>query len=225
MPPAGAAHGQGQIALSLALIARQQRQEEMRQILEKGPKGRIRLDIGTHRRVAACERAQLLAVMRIGEEAHIEDQIGFPRQAVAIGKGHHGDCQTGAAVQREMPLHQPLQIADGEIGAVDHQIGGIGQILQQQPLLADAVGDGPVEGQRMASARLGEAALQHLVGAGEEDQADALPRLRLQALDTLQQGRGTEAPGAAVDAERHGAVEVRWGVEQSQRQIVHRLIA
>ncbi len=77
-----------------------------------------------------------------------------------------------------MPLHQPLQIADGEIGAVDHQIGGIGQILQQQPLLADAVGDRPVEGQRMAPARLGEAALQHLVGAGKEDEADALPRLR-----------------------------------------------
>ena len=35
MPPAGAAHGQGQIALSLALIARQQRQQQIRQMLEE----------------------------------------------------------------------------------------------------------------------------------------------------------------------------------------------
>ena len=90
---------------------------------------------------------------------------------------------------------------------------------------ADAVGDRPVEGQRVAPARLGVAALQHLVGAGEEDQADAMSRFRLQALDALQQRRGAEAAGAAVDAERHGPVEARRGVEQGQRQIVHRLIA
>ena len=78
----------------------------------------------------------------------------------------------------------------------------------------------------MAPARLGEAALQHLVGAGEEDQADAQPRLRLQALDALQQGLGAEAPGAAVDADGHGPVEARSGRgEQGQRQIVDRLVA
>ena len=131
--------------------------------------------------------------------------------------------------RREMPLQQPLQIADREIGGVDHQIGARrADGASSSALLADAVGDRPVEGQRMAPARLGEAPLQHLVVAVEEEQADArAPARRFSRCDALQQGLGAEVAGAGVDADGDGPRRSSppASVEQSQRQIVDRLVA
>ena len=56
--PAGAADRQGEIALSLALITRQQRRQQPGQRIEEPIEARIALQIGAHRPIAAAERPQ-----------------------------------------------------------------------------------------------------------------------------------------------------------------------
>ena len=86
-------------------------------------------------------------------------------------------------------------------------------------------GDGAILRQRMTPARLGVSALQHVIGAGEEDEADLEFGISTQPLDALQQGFRAEAPGAAVDGNRHGPLEPVGRGQKSQRQVVDRLVA
>ena len=78
--------------------------------------------------------------MGIGQEADVENQIGLAREAEAVREGHDRDRQAGPAVEGEMGADQALQIADGEVGAVDDQVRPRAQGIQQQMLLADPVG-------------------------------------------------------------------------------------
>ena len=112
-----------------------------------------------------------------------------------------------------------------QIAAVDHQIGGGAQAIQQQPLLADAVGDRPVLGQRMAPAGFGIAALQDLIGTGQIDQLHPECRIGFEPLDALQQRFGAEASCAAVDGDGHGPVEALRRGKKGQRQVIDRLVA
>ena len=58
-----------------------------------------------------------------------------------------------------------------QMRGVDHDIGPAAQRRDQFPLMGDAVGQRPFDGERVQAARLGEAAGQHLVVAIDEQQA------------------------------------------------------
>ena len=123
-----------------------------------------------------------------------------------------------------MGSHQAFQIADGKVRAVDDQIRPRAQGIQQQMLLADSVGDGPVLGQRMPPAGFGEAPLKGLVGAGEEDELYVQSWLPAKALYPLDDRLDGEAPGPAVDADGKRPIEAFRGTQKSKRKIVHGLV-
>ena len=70
---AGAANGDGEIAFALAIVARQKGDEQRVEPLQEGCEAGIRLDIGADSRIEAAERPQRGNVMRVLEEADIED--------------------------------------------------------------------------------------------------------------------------------------------------------
>src|SRR5262245_55407675 len=77
---AGAADGDGEIALALALERRKQRQKELGERAEERSKGRIGGDELPDLGIAAGQGAQRRVVMRIAQEAHIENEIGLTRE-------------------------------------------------------------------------------------------------------------------------------------------------
>src|SRR5947209_19860571 len=83
MAAAGAADGDGKIRFALALVARQQRLQPGAELIEQRRKIRISRDVLADRAVLARQRLQSGDVMRIAQEAHIEDEIRIARQALA----------------------------------------------------------------------------------------------------------------------------------------------
>jgi hypothetical protein len=79
--PAGAADGDGKIAAVVGHQTRQPALHEFAYVTEHILCIRGFFQKPNHCGVAPGERAQLRAVMRIGQAAHIENQIGIQRDA------------------------------------------------------------------------------------------------------------------------------------------------
>ena len=62
-----------------------------------------------HRRVAAGERAQLRVVVRIGQAAHVEHQVGVERNAVLEAERLEQQRQPGVGRARRSPCIQRAQ--------------------------------------------------------------------------------------------------------------------
>ena len=167
---AGAADGDGEVALALALVSAAAAVPACRQGGEERREGRIGLDEIGDGGVAPGVRPQRSLVMRIAQEAHVEHQVGFARQAVAVGEGDHRQRRLGL-LNGEVAEQHLLEIAEAQLGGVDDEIGDVPQRRQQRALPGDAVDHRPVGRQRMAAARFLEAALQHVVAAIEIEQA------------------------------------------------------
>ncbi len=163
--------------------------------------------------------------MRVGEEADVEHQVRLARQAVAVGERDHGQGRPGALGDAEMACDQLPQPRRRELRGVDHEVGALAQRRDQPALAQDAVGDRAVRLERMAAAGLGEAALQDLVVAVEEQQAE----VRAPLGELLAQSLRIEGAGPAVDADREVALDPVAGAdqvgEQGRGQIVDRLEA
>ena len=98
VPPAGAADGDREIAFALALVARQQRRRSgPSSAVEERREGRIALDEAPTAGSRPVSGSQRRDVVRVGEEAHVEHQVGFARQAVPVGERDHGDRQARLA--------------------------------------------------------------------------------------------------------------------------------
>src|SRR5712692_10760516 len=123
MTAAGAANGYGEVALSFALVARQQRLEQQAEAFEERGEIRVRLDEGADRRVAPGERAQCGNVMGVAQEAHIEDEVRVAWQAMTVGERRDEDRDAGRRAEGEMALQQPFQVTRIERCGIDNQIG------------------------------------------------------------------------------------------------------
>src|SRR5688572_8079599 len=81
---AGASDGDGEIAFALALVARQQGLDQGVERREESGERRIALDEARDLRRLAVQRLQRVDVVRIGEEPHVEHQVGLARDADAV---------------------------------------------------------------------------------------------------------------------------------------------
>src|SRR6185437_12160721 len=86
MAAAGAADGDGEIAFALALVARQQLAEPGAELVEQGGEIGIGGDVIADRAILPGERPQGRDIVRIAEEADVENDIRIARQAAAIGE-------------------------------------------------------------------------------------------------------------------------------------------
>ena len=62
--------------------------------------------------------------MRVPQEACIEYQICFPRQAFRIGERNQGNSQPRLVrIGAKMPLDHPAEVGDRQPGGINHKVG------------------------------------------------------------------------------------------------------
>ena len=76
----------------------------MRQPLEEESEVGVAGDVGADRLVEAAERAQRRDIVRVPEEAHVEDDVRVARQSMAVGEGADKDADGGRRIELEMTM-------------------------------------------------------------------------------------------------------------------------
>src|SRR5262249_21385931 len=98
MAAPGAAQGYGEVRLALALVEGEKETQEVLDLSEERPallEGHHEL---LHGRVAAIQALEAVDEVRVGQEAHVEDEVGVVGGAVLEAEGHqrHGEGIRGA---------------------------------------------------------------------------------------------------------------------------------
>src|SRR5262249_42459406 len=203
MATARAADGDRQVALALALVARQregeQRQDVREKLLRVGAFQHVRRHVGIHPRLGT----QLLDEERVRQETAIERQVGVGRGAVLVPERDQGDRQRGGVRRLEELAQRGPQLVNGERARVDDARRLAAQLAQRLALAPDAVGDRAALRGGMRTPGLAEATYQHVVAGLEIDDL----RLRTCRAQLVQDVRevAQEAALAAVDPDRHPA--------------------
>ncbi len=123
------------------------------------------------RPLAAGPLAQPRDEVRVGQEAHVEDQVGVERQPVLEPEAEERHRQRAGPRRPERAGHEGLaQLVDVHVGRVDDLVGDPPDRRQPGPLLAHALERRSMPGQRMRPARLAVAADQRRLAGFEEDQ-------------------------------------------------------
>ena len=90
---------------------------------------RVLEDEVAHARVPAVQRAQRLHEVRIGKEAHIEDQIRVVGGAVLEAEGHQGRREPGPGALRAVQLdEQLLELVHRQGRRVQHPVGHLAHV-------------------------------------------------------------------------------------------------
>src|SRR4051794_26915301 len=154
----GAADAHGQVRLALGLVRREQVVEEGAQAGVELADAVRPLHVLDHLGVEAGEVAQILLIVRVGQEADVEGEVGVARRAVLVAEGEEADRQAPErALGQHLVGHHLPQPGGGEIGGVDGDVGALLERGQQRALLGDGAVERPALGQRVAPARLFEA--------------------------------------------------------------------
>ena len=232
---AGAADGNGQIALALCVKTRQQRPDQALQPVDERPVVGIARDEGGDRRIAAGQRLQRRA-RSAGSSGSARRTPGRPR---AAGRGGRRTTSPKCAVpaapsEREMAEQQLLELVRRQRRGVDHEVGRIAQPADHacapRRCRRPPAGRAPADG--AAAIRCSGAAGSRCRNRGT---AGAARGRRAGAARCRRRTRscGVEAEGAGVDAEgeRRGHLAGTAGgrahqvAEQRQRQVVDRDVA
>src|ERR1700678_3373234 len=136
MLSSGATEADGQIALALANVMRQQVDQQFRDAVDELLSLRERAYIFRDPRIPSCERAKLRNEVRIGEKTHIEYQVSIVGQSVLVSKTHTGyeDCLLAAGVLLKAVRQMRPQFMHIKFGSVDYQIGDCPNRPQMPPL-------------------------------------------------------------------------------------------
>ena len=201
---AGAADGDGQVALPLGPVAGEEEAGQVLGLLEEALGVRLPEDEVADPGLGARERLQLGDEVGVGQEADVEHQVGVGRDAVAEAEGDHRHAQASAPAPTKRLCTSRFSSWTLRRRGVDHLVGHRPQAGERLALGGDPLRDGArVPGQRVAPAGLRVAADERLVGGVEEEDGDVGP-LAPQLLDDA--GRvGEEARLARVDHQRRCA--------------------
>src|SRR6185437_7726474 len=202
MAAASTSDGYRQIALALALVARQQRLEPVAELIEETREIGIGGDVFADGAILARERLQARNVMRIAQEAHIEHEVGIPRQAMAERERGDENSEAGLGREMEIPVQHAFQIAWREQRRVDDQIGAVAQRTHALALQAYTIADRSLCRERMRAARLGVAPLETIIVAIEENDAEIQATVLDQAVERRDQRGHCEVARAHIDTER-----------------------
>ena len=96
MLASSAAETDGQIALPFFDVVRQQINQKIGDTLDKLARLRKRANVFSHARISSGERAEFGHEMRIGEKAHVEEQIGIDGDPVLIAERDDREDDVGA---------------------------------------------------------------------------------------------------------------------------------
>ena len=161
---AGAAEGDGQIALAFADVVRQQIDQQLRDAVDEFDGLRKRPDVARHAGVAAGQLLELRNVVRVGQKADVEDQVAIGGHAVTVAEAGHVDHDLRFfALAHELLADEIAQLVNRELRGIDGQVRQLADGREHLALLADALADGLAGAERMRPARLAEAAHDRLV--------------------------------------------------------------
>ena len=138
---AGAADGDRDVALALALEPGQRRVEQRQVGVEERRRGRLPEHVLPHRRVEAAHRAQLGHPVRVRQEPAVGDQVGVDREPVLEPERDDVQPQPGHRVAAEVPVHPVPQLVHVQGGGVEHDVGVAADRAQQLALGRDPVQD------------------------------------------------------------------------------------
>src|SRR5438128_1174729 len=91
MAPAGAAKSNGQVALALPHVVRQQINQQLSDALQKFLGLRKRTNVLRHLGMASGVRPQSRNEVGIGQKAHVENQVSILRHALLVAKADARD--------------------------------------------------------------------------------------------------------------------------------------
>ncbi len=104
--------------------------------------------------VAAVERPERLDEVRVGQEPHVEDEVGVVRDAELVAERDEGHPQGLARVLAAVGLDEPgAQLVHGERGGVDDAVGRLPEVGEGPSLRPDAVEDVALAGQGVSASR------------------------------------------------------------------------
>ena len=228
MLAASAADCHGQVRTVVAQVSRQPVAQEAAQIgfhLEH-------LGLGFKEtndlRVAPGLCAQHRIVMRIGQAAHVEHQIGIERQAVLEAERLEQQRQAAALIEFGKILDAGTQRIGAQIAGVN-VMPETGEHLQRPALTRNRfVQRAIVIGQRVAATGFGETLDQHFIAGIKEDETQH-DTVGLDQTQLRRQRRDTR-PTAHIDGHRHlrvtlGAQMLHQLRQQRRGQIVDAVIA
>src|SRR5579871_1310157 len=200
MAPPRAAERDREVALPLALVARQREQQQgvdaveelLRVVAPQHPVCDARVEPGTV--------PQLLDEEGVGEEPAVDHEVGVARQAVLVAEGDQSHRHRARVGTLDEVAQRRAQLVGGEGARVEDAIGDLAQGEQRVALAADAVGDRAALGGGVRAPGLAEAAHEHVVvGLEVEDLDDGARRAQLgEHAGEVEQ----EPPRAHVDAQR-----------------------
>ena len=89
--------------------------------------------------------------MRVGQEAHVQHEVGVPGNSVLVAEGddRHGDARPRQLFGEGVPDAVP-ELLRRQTGGVDDDVGILLQRLHHHPFLADAFDDRVRRGQGVA---------------------------------------------------------------------------
>ena len=184
-----------------------------------------------HRPVPPVQAPEPGHEVRIGQETHVEHEIGVDGDAVLEAEGQEGDPHAGPDLAGSVHADQHVaELVHGQRGSVDHAIGDLPEVGQRFALGPDGVVHLPVPGQGVAAARLVVATQKRLVTRLDEQDLDLMPS-RSELPQGVQQV-GQVLPLPHVDAQGHpvggldgAGHQVGEGRQQRGGQVVHAEVA
>src|SRR3954447_17256173 len=170
--PAGAADRHHQVRLALGHELREQELQQRDHVAVELLQPAVAAHVLDDRRVEAGQRAQVGLVVRVGQEADVEREVGVARRPVLVPERGERDRQPPRRGGREQLVGDLAAERGGrQARRVDHDVGALLDRGQQLLLGPDAVDHAAVRGERMPPPRLLVALDEVLLVGGEEDDA------------------------------------------------------
>src|SRR5215212_3912127 len=185
---ARAADGDRQVRLALGDVGGQHEVEQREQALVELRGDLARLDVLDYPGITPGEGAQVLAVMRVWQEADVENQVGLARRPVLEAEGDDRERQpAGRALWPKQLGHDAApEHRSGQVARVHDDVRVLAQRAQQLALGPDALEHAAVRRQWMAAPRLLEAVEKGLLVGLEEEHGGREAGFR-QLLENLNQ--------------------------------------
>src|ERR1035438_135878 len=135
----GTAEGDGEVALSLANVMRQQKDQQLREQAHKLGSLWKRTDVPCNTRVFSGEVLESRNVIGIGKKPDVKNQIAIRRNAVAEAEAGDVDLYGGVIALPAEPLPDKIaQLVDGEPGSIDDEVRHGANGCQLRALALDA---------------------------------------------------------------------------------------
>ena len=232
MCAAGAAHGDHQPPLSLALIQRQKVIDQLVQVPQKLAGFLLAEHVIANRRFQTGVGADILDIIRVGQEAHVEHQIAFARDAALIAEGHDFRAQGALIlVAGEQVVHARAKLLGAQPAGGEHVIGALAQGLKHFALLGDGLFKRYTAAhERVVAPRLLVAVDERFGVRLQKEDGDFVAVAAL--IDgAANRVRVEQRAAAGIHAEGDGRIQLHLfaegerGREQQRRNVVHALIA